>query len=221
MKAILAIALFVAVVSAQVTQYCVHLDVNDVTCEGHRDNFPTKVCSTAQNSNYSSATACDATQFFNPYGLWQGLCPVKNVDNETFCMGTGYSSPYTLWSTPCFALRGCAEDDDCNVVAEPQAPVAPPPLACFDCCLFCFDNDTCVEKVASNDTYTDAALCTPCAPAEPVAAPVAGEPQSGAPSAPTSTTPSAVPRATPRAAGAASIVASASVLIVAAAALFA
>lgn len=215
MKAILAIALFVAVTSAQ---YCVFLEVNDETCEGHRTNWPTKVCSTVEGTNVSSALFCDTPAL---YTAWTGLCPLQNSGNASFCEGTGYALAYTALSAPCLALVGCTIDDDCATEVAPATPVAEPALLCFDCCLFCFENATCTEKVGNNDTYTDSEVCTPCAPpVAPVAEPVApvAEPQTETPTAgPTATpTTTTTPRSTPRASSAATVVASASLIVAAA-----
>eukprot|EP00029_Vermamoeba_vermiformis_P011944 TRINITY_DN6747_c0_g1_i1.p1 TRINITY_DN6747_c0_g1~~TRINITY_DN6747_c0_g1_i1.p1 ORF type:complete len:205 (+),score=47.40 TRINITY_DN6747_c0_g1_i1:55-669(+) len=172
MKVILSVALLVAFVSAQ--QFCVDLVVDDVSCEGFRANWPTKVCNTKQE-NSSSSAVCDAGQFLSYYNIWADICPLKNSGNQTFCEGKGYLSAYNQWTNPCYLLVGCTTDDDCNPVAPPtdNAPIATPPLACYDCCLYCFDDATCQTK---NTTFTKDANCTPCKPVEPVAAPTAGNP---------------------------------------------
>jgi hypothetical protein len=216
MKAILAIALFVAVASAQ---YCVFLEVNDETCEGHRTNWPTKVCSSTEGTNVSSAASCDLPAL---YTAWADFCPLKNTGNDSFCEGTGYATGYTTLSAPCLALLGCTVDEDCDTEAAPATPVAEPALLCFDCCLFCFENATCIEKVGNNDTYTDSEVCTPCAPpVAPVAEPVApvAEPQTETPTAAPTTTPTTTttPRSTPRASSAAATIVASTYLIVAAA----
>jgi hypothetical protein len=171
MKAILAIALiFVAVVSAQ--QTCVYLEVTDTACEGHRTNWPTKVCNFAA-TNVSSAFYCDTPSL---YDSWEKFCPLKNSGNASFCEGTGYSTGYTAFPIPCLGLRSCSTDDDCNPTVEPVAPQAPPPLLCYECCTFCFEDAECKTKVKANDTFTDSTTCTACRAAEPVAAPTSGNP---------------------------------------------
>ncbi len=180
MKAIIAIAFLFAVVSAQ--RFCVDYTQDDTTCTGLRSNWPTKVCNSL-NATASSATFCDSTTYF---GIWHNICPVKNVDNSSFCQGTGYLSAYTNYPAPCLALQSCNTDSDCNPTPVPQAPVAQT-LYCYDCCLFCFDDATCQNLVASQTGYTNSTTCVTCKPAAPVAAPTTSTPSNP------STTPTKTP----------------------------
>ncbi len=226
MKAIVALALLIAVASAQ---FCVSLERTDERCVGHQSNWPIKVCSNTE-ANVNSATYCDTTDVTDPYTNWVDQCPLKNVDNATFCEGTGYDFAGLL-STFCNAnWIGCSENVDCDTavpavpVAEvpiSDAPVATPPPFCYECCLFCFESAECETMLeAVVPIYTNDTVCSPCF-AEPVTPPTSDTqpesnvPQDGPVAVPSTVTPRASP-ITPRASSAASVVASASLIVAAA-----
>eukprot|EP00029_Vermamoeba_vermiformis_P007349 TRINITY_DN315_c0_g1_i1.p1 TRINITY_DN315_c0_g1~~TRINITY_DN315_c0_g1_i1.p1 ORF type:complete len:233 (+),score=43.88 TRINITY_DN315_c0_g1_i1:98-796(+) len=228
MKAIVAIAFLIAVASAQ---FCVDLVQDDVACEGFRANWPAKVCQATQ-VNVTSSTYCDVESY---YTTWVNVCPVQNAGNSSFCDGTGYYTYGLQYNTICgsaVALQACTVDADCVAAPVVETPVSDAPitvvLRCFECCTFCFDNDTCVTALEAGQYSNDTATCSPC-PAvlppqdTPIAdsAPTASGPVADVPaadnqpsgSAPTGSTPRPVNR-TPNSA---SSVAASATLIVAAA----
>lgn len=164
--------MFVSAVSAY-QGYCVDLEVNDITCEGYRTNWPTKVCSFT-DATFPSASYCDsAANGFPRYRFWSDFCPLKNTGNASFCEGKGYAFAHIVYPYPCFGLVGCSSNSDCNFESAPApvAPVAPPPLMCYDCCTFCFEDSLCQEKVAYGSVFTNSTICTDCKAIAPVTTP--------------------------------------------------
>jgi len=218
MKAIVALAFFIAVAFAQ---HCVFLEKTDARCGGHQALWPIKVCNN-QTANVTSSTACDADI---DYTNWAAACPLKNIDNATFCEGNGFQFP----GVPSFFCNaewvGCSNDTDCETVVAPTAPVSDAPTAlphpfCYECCLFCFNETECEQKIAEAiPFYTNSTTCTPCFP-EPVASPQnsGSEPSATSPDStgPVATPSKLTPRpSTPRTSSAAYVVASASLIVAA------
>jgi hypothetical protein len=156
--------------TARTTQFCVDLVLDDVTCTGYHDNFPSKVCLWENFISYSSSFICDPPAIFS---AWQGLCPKKNLNvSQQFCEGTGFITPWQVYPVPCLGLRECESDEDCNIEYPPLAPTAHPPLLCYECCIGCFEEEICQERVKSNDTYTNSPICTSCKPNAPKSSPI-------------------------------------------------
>lgn len=101
--------------------------VEDSFCSDYADSFPERACVDTENFNENAEETCteENLKAFNE------TCPKKN-DMEAYC--TEFRCSYVV---------ACETDEDCESLNAKQDSK---PL-CFDCCLECFDEEDCEEKV--------------------------------------------------------------------------